>query len=589
MDRSTSLVFILTLLLIIVSLAPLTYHAASDELPPGVTIQRVTASGLWMCNVVNGQQGECAILSMEFYNVGQLVEGYGAATVTCIWKDRKTPLDVTGMYFTGGPNGKVYFDYAGYTTVGQLVNGEYITFGDGPAHDIPIANPDAFDGFGDVGLEVSVSAPEILPTCVFGTGLRYTITTKATGFPTPEVTVTGDERVEDMGGGVYQIDLCSNEQVELEIISTSGEHEQKEQLFLPMETAPAVSLIVLEGPTLVPALSSSGDVYRYVLQASVYGYPVPELEWVNATPAEKDDTTVTVTVPAGKWLWEFPTVTVTAKNSVGSDSDSVKLPVESLIKDSGAGFSDVSGQVMICPPDKDPDDEDNWEMYDERTMLTMKILRGTRIRTGSDSEATIGFADMATFVLKPDSTIVIVKPPEQQGKLSLVAGHIWANVKSMMKDGSMDIEMNQAVAGIKGTIFECIEDGVTSTLIVHEGEVEFTSYATGETITVSSGEMGSATAGGLGQKTTHDGTIISEGPGPTTLPPSSDPGDIGDEGSDIPPTSSGTTSGSSSTVPPFVPPSDSGSGSSFPLAYALGGIVLLAIVAALGISMSKRK
>jgi hypothetical protein len=65
----------------------------------------------------------------------------------------------------------------------------------------------------------------------------------------------------------------------------------------------------------------------------------------------------------------------------------------------------------------------------------------------------------------------------------------------MVKDGSMEIEMSQGVAGIKGTIFVCEEDGQTSTLKVIEGSVVFTDRATGEQTTVAGGEMISAGAG----------------------------------------------------------------------------------------------
>ena len=297
---------------------------------------------------------------------------------------------------------------------------------------------------------------------------------------------------------------------------------------------------------------------------------------------------MTVTVPAGYWLWQFPTVSATATNTVGSNTDSIKLPVESLIENSGAGFSDISGQVMICFPDKDPGDENNWVMLDERTMLTMNIPRGTRIRTGADSEAVLGFSDMASYVLKPESTIVIHKPPEQQGKISLVAGNIWANIKSMVKDGSMDIEMNQAVAGIKGTIFECIETGDASTLIVYEGEVEFTSRASGETVMVSSGEKVSATSAGLGQVTTHSGSPAATQP-PATAPPGDDLDDIGADDSGMAPSNGGTSS-SSTPIPPNVPPPASGgSHSPFPLAYAAVALVLVVAIALVGLVMKTKK
>lgn len=84
-------------------------------------------------------------------------------------------------------------------------------------------------------------------------------------------------------------------------------------------------------------------------------------------------------------------------------------------------------------------------------------------------------------------------------QFKLLVGNLWVNVKKMLKDGSMDIEMSQAVAGIKGTTFVLEEDGETSILKVIEGMVEFTSKVTGESILVEGGETVSATEDGLGE------------------------------------------------------------------------------------------
>ena len=71
---------------------------------------------------------------------------------------------------------------------------------------------------------------------------------------------------------------------------------------------------------------------------------------------------------------------------------------------------------------------------------------------------------------------------EHKSKIMMVAGNVWTNLKKMWTDGSMEIEMNQAVAGIKGTTLICEEANGVSTLKVLEGTVEFTSKATGEAV-----------------------------------------------------------------------------------------------------------
>jgi ferric-dicitrate binding protein FerR (iron transport regulator) len=94
--------------------------------------------------------------------------------------------------------------------------------------------------------------------------------------------------------------------------------------------------------------------------------------------------------------------------------------------------------------------------------------------------------------MKPESELILSQPGEQS-KISLIAGKIRVNTKRMIKDGTMDVEMSQAVAGIKGTTFIVEETGDTSTLKVIEGEVEFTSKVTGKTKMVKGGEMITAT------------------------------------------------------------------------------------------------
>lgn len=77
----------------------------------------------------------------------------------------------------------------------------------------------------------------------------------------------------------------------------------------------------------------------------------------------------------------------------------------------------------------------------------------------------------------------------------------------MLKDGTMEVEMSQAVAGIKGTRFELNETGTESTIRVTEGTVAFVSKATGDTVMVTAGEAVTATGAGFGEKTTFDASV----------------------------------------------------------------------------------
>ncbi len=164
--------------------------------------------------------------------------------------------------------------------------------------------------------------------------------------------------------------------------------------------------------------------------------------------------------------------------------------------DSGARFNELVGQVEVFP-------DDDWE--DTRPAQWVEVIEiCDHITTEDDSSAVIGFADWTTYHMKESSHIKIDSPPARQSKLSLVAGKILTNVRRMVKNGTMEVTMNQAVAGVKGTIFICEDDGTTSTVKVLHGTVEFTSLATGDVEMISAGETMSATIDGLSDKTAFD-------------------------------------------------------------------------------------
>jgi len=175
--------------------------------------------------------------------------------------------------------------------------------------------------------------------------------------------------------------------------------------------------------------------------------------------------------------------------SKGEDTKDVE------IKDTGMRFSGMTGQVEYLLPGKDSEDEDNWKLAN---LNDAYFPPGTHIRTQEESSAILSFSDMSTFVLKPESEVIIITPPEKESKIKMVAGSIWVNVKKMIKEGSMEIEMNQAVAGIKGTTLVLSDDGKISTLKVIEGEVVFISKFDDKKITVGGGSMVSASNIGLG-------------------------------------------------------------------------------------------
>jgi hypothetical protein len=159
--------------------------------------------------------------------------------------------------------------------------------------------------------------------------------------------------------------------------------------------------------------------------------------------------------------------------------------------DSGARFSSLSGQIEIYHDGQSPKDATYVKM-------DTVIYEGDHIITGEDSSAIIGFGDMSTFLLKGEAEIIVTTPPAKDSKIGLVAGNIWVNVKKMMKNGTMEVDMSQAVCGIKGTTLVLETNPVSSTIKVIEGSVEVASKSGPRSVKLDAGYMVTATAAGLG-------------------------------------------------------------------------------------------
>ncbi|MFA6005662.1 MAG: FecR family protein [Patescibacteria group bacterium] len=198
-------------------------------------------------------------------------------------------------------------------------------------------------------------------------------------------------------------------------------------------------------------------------------------------------------------IFTFSTQGITMELTVTDPSIFDAWTENAETRDSGARVSDLSGQVEIaCPPDLEA-----WDVM----KMGRVIYVDCHIKTGEDSKAVISLSDMTTFELKAESEIVIDTPPEKDSKWKLITGNIWVNVKKMIKDGTMEGHMSQAVAGIKGTVFVMTETGSESTIKVIEGVVNFESLATGTGVDVASGESVTATVNGLSEKTTFDTSV----------------------------------------------------------------------------------
>jgi hypothetical protein len=170
--------------------------------------------------------------------------------------------------------------------------------------------------------------------------------------------------------------------------------------------------------------------------------------------------------------------------------------------DSGARFTGIQGDIQVSSECNGDYARGIWHLAKREITL----YGGDHIRTGEDTTGYLGFQDMSTFILKAETEIVLLVPENKDSKLKLVVGNIWTNVKRMVKDGSMEIDMEQAVLGTKGTTFVCSSDGKTSTMQIIEGTVEITGKADGKKIMVSGGQQVTATGTGLGTPVAFDAT-----------------------------------------------------------------------------------
>jgi hypothetical protein len=174
--------------------------------------------------------------------------------------------------------------------------------------------------------------------------------------------------------------------------------------------------------------------------------------------------------------------------------------------DSKARFNSITGEVGYAHCSKS-DKSEEWIPAIPKT----KLMVNDHISTGPDSFATLQFGDMTTFQMKPDTEVIVKSPPEQESKLGLVSGHLWINFKKMLTNGTMEVEMGQAVAGIKGTTLVLEQVNGSSTLKVIEGVVSFTPKGSSVSADINAGEK--VTAGNDGLSPVEKFDVVQENAG----------------------------------------------------------------------------
>ena len=168
----------------------------------------------------------------------------------------------------------------------------------------------------------------------------------------------------------------------------------------------------------------------------------------------------------------------------------VLLPVQAKDKiDSHIRFNDLYGEVSIRPNDEDDD------AYEYAEIDTI-IYEDDRIRSKENSGAILGLEDMSTYIVYPESIIIIHTEEANVSKIEMIAGTMWENIKKMAAGKTLEVEMSQCMAGGSGTIFRVFQskDGLTNRIEVTKGLVKVT-LNDGNSVEVSGGHKINMTSG----------------------------------------------------------------------------------------------
>jgi hypothetical protein len=166
-------------------------------------------------------------------------------------------------------------------------------------------------------------------------------------------------------------------------------------------------------------------------------------------------------------------------------TETLETPFEAS---SPLSLGNVTGQIEMQAPG-----QNNWTPATKGTSLSA----GTMIKTNQESgEFTLG--ETTTLQLAPNTLVEIQTSTGNSQKLKILQGEITGTVKNLPAGSTLEVEMSQAVATIKGTVFTVTENGAESKLSVEEGIVEFTSKTNGNSVEVMAGQTVTATANGLG-------------------------------------------------------------------------------------------
>ena len=154
--------------------------------------------------------------------------------------------------------------------------------------------------------------------------------------------------------------------------------------------------------------------------------------------------------------------------------------------DSKIRFNDFYGEVKYrCSLEED----DAFEFAD----LDVVLYENDLIQTEEESGAILGLEDMSTYVIKPESRLIIRDTydsrPTIVQKLELIGGSMLTNIKKMAEGKSFEVEMSQCICGGEGTIFAVQETGKESRVWLLVGKASVKNKKTGKKTVLQPGQM----------------------------------------------------------------------------------------------------
>ncbi len=178
------------------------------------------------------------------------------------------------------------------------------------------------------------------------------------------------------------------------------------------------------------------------------------------------------------------TITDTATPRLPSKETPVSFKCREV--DSKIRFNDLYGEVKYrCSLEE----TDAFEFAD----LDVVLYENDLIQTEEESGAILGLEDMSTYVMKPESKLIIRDTydsrPAVVQKLDLIYGVMLVNIKKMAEGKSLEVEMYHCGVGIEGTIMAFEETGKESRVYLLVGKAWVKNKKTGKKINLQPGQM----------------------------------------------------------------------------------------------------